>query len=167
MLVLAVGPNSQQGLINTIVIQQAAAKAGAGSVLNTAADDEGLALLEVGSGSSKSPVTSWEDVTAAAEGGQGEQQSREAAKRLEAAAAAASAQGGGLREQTPLGAKLEVLAGQIGALGFTAAGAVLAINALLFTWERMAAGLSVSAPEALEVRGAGGRRVMHGRVHIG
>ena len=157
MLVLAVGPNSQQGLINTLVLQQSAAKAGASSM--GTAEDEGIALIEVGSENDREASISSDGTAAAAAGGDRALQSMDSSKRLEAAAAAAaSVPGDGLREQTPLAAKLEVLAGQIGVLGFSAAGAVLAINALLFTWERMAAGLTVTAPDALEVRGAEGSR---------
>lgn len=129
MLVLAVGPNSQQGLINTLVLAQAAAQAGAGGAGAEAALTATLAADAAGSPAAAAAV-----------------------------AAGAGVDGDGsaaLRAQTPLGAKLEVLAGQIGNVGMAAAGGVLAINAGLFTVEQLRAGLPLLAPDALEVRGGG------------
>ncbi|GLC65033.1 hypothetical protein PLESTF_000239200 [Pleodorina starrii] len=215
MLVLAVGPYSQQGSINTMM-RQASAAAGAGgggggggessaaAIASTAsADGEQSAaavaqrrrrrrqrsLAGLGSGAATAirasaavaaaalatvgSVASYDggadggsrdgggDAVAAAAAEQGRQQAVAAGRGAAAAGAAAAggttaaaaavgvgggdAEGGGMRVETFLTQKLQVLAQQIGAFGVAAASGVFLVNAAAYTAELLAATATAAA----------------------
>ena len=126
MLVLAVGPHTQQGQLSVLVGQgRRAAPAAAGAGAAAAAGRDTLAAAGAAGGDTR-------EGDGAVAGGSG---------CLDTAAVAQPAGSGkaaGMREETFLQQKLEVLAQQIGGVGVVAAGGVFAINAARLTWHQLA-----------------------------
>lgn len=144
MLVLAVGPNSQQGQLQALVTGQAS---GAGATAAAAAGAAAAgAMAAAGAGAAAAAGT------AMAGADSSPHVPAHLAARAEATAAKEGAgedggeaeEGGGgsdLQEDTFLMRKLEVLAGQIGSVGVAAAGGVLAINCVTYTLDLLRSGL--------------------------
>lgn len=120
------GPNSQQGIIRSLVLGRGGA--------------DGVAAKAAAPVKSAAPTGLTPPPAATTAGSEPTTPTAASSAAPRAAAARQASEEDALDEETPLTAKLEVLAGSIGSVGLAASLGVFAVNAGLYTWPLLQVG---------------------------